>query len=226
MKQIPVDKYNVAWFTISECIVRGEKVRALSLYRLLAHSIDDAAFTHQLKGDILLAFEDNAAIELYEQAAALYKKDDRLLEAVAVYEHLHHLEPENVGYLQALIDLYRHLRIDSKVRTYRKNEVHAMLQSGDLDEAHKLIEQFGKSCKSNELIEEHRQLVHRLLQKENPPLDRICQHGKRVIDGLLLADMNKELQQFLSTIQVLNSDCYLQLCEYLEVEYDYDLQTS
>ena len=58
MKQIPSDKYNVAWFTLAECVSRGEKVRAMSLYRLLVHSIKDGAFACQLKGDLLLAFRD------------------------------------------------------------------------------------------------------------------------------------------------------------------------
>ena len=75
MKHVPQDKYNVAWFTLAECVARGEKVRALGVYRLLAYSIDDSAFRRQLEGDILLAFQDkDDAIVKYKEAAFLYQK--------------------------------------------------------------------------------------------------------------------------------------------------------
>jgi hypothetical protein len=37
MKQTQVDKHTIAWFKIAECVSRGEKERALGVYRLLSH---------------------------------------------------------------------------------------------------------------------------------------------------------------------------------------------
>src|SRR5437899_218534 len=89
MRYFPSDKYNVAWFKLAECVSRGEKERALGVYRLLAHSLNDSAFARQLQGDILLSFNDVAgAVEHYRTAATLYQQDERLLEAAAVYEHI------------------------------------------------------------------------------------------------------------------------------------------
>ena len=58
MKHLPSDKYNVAWFKLAECVARGEKEKALGVYRLLVHSLDEPAFIRQLEGDLLLAFKD------------------------------------------------------------------------------------------------------------------------------------------------------------------------
>src|SRR3990172_12400757 len=118
MKQVPSDKYNVAWFKLADCIARGEKERALGVYRLLSHSLDDQALSLQLYGDILLSFQDVKAHEKYKQAAQLYHERNKLLEAAAVYEHLAVLEPKTIDIRIALIDIYQHLAIASKVCFY------------------------------------------------------------------------------------------------------------
>src|SRR5579862_6127334 len=89
MKQTQFDKHTIAWFKIAECVARGERERALGVYRLLIHSFDDPALAQQLEGDIILAFDEPAkAVERYKDAAILYQKSGRLLEAAAVTEHL------------------------------------------------------------------------------------------------------------------------------------------
>ena len=58
MKQVALGKTSLAWFKLAEFVTRGEKERALSIFRLLAHSIRHDALVVQLEGDILLAFDD------------------------------------------------------------------------------------------------------------------------------------------------------------------------
>jgi predicted Zn-dependent protease len=73
MKQMQSDKYTIAWFKIAECVSRGEKERALGVYRLLSHSFNDNAVASQLEADINLAFnEQDQAVVLYRQAIDLY----------------------------------------------------------------------------------------------------------------------------------------------------------
>jgi hypothetical protein len=115
MKQYSSEKHNVAWFMLSECVSRGEKERAMGVYKLLAHSIDDKAFSRQLEGDLLWAFEDGAAATRYLEAAALYKKNKRFIEAAAVYEHLVALAPDNEEYAVGLIALYQTLNFSDTV---------------------------------------------------------------------------------------------------------------
>lgn len=93
MKQVQNDKYAIAWFKIADYVSRGEKERALGMYRLLAHSIDDHALRFQIEGDILWAFKDNESLQKYEKAADCYQSDGRLRQAAAVYEHLLSISP-------------------------------------------------------------------------------------------------------------------------------------
>ncbi|MBN2267551.1 MAG: hypothetical protein JW725_04420 [Candidatus Babeliaceae bacterium] len=72
MKQEVPEKSNIAWFKLAEFITRGEKERALSIYRLLSYSITDQALVAQLEGDILQAFNDERAIDSYQRAIDIY----------------------------------------------------------------------------------------------------------------------------------------------------------
>lgn len=219
MKQIPSDKYSVAWFTLAECVSRGEKVRAMSLYRLLAHSIEDNAFTSQLKGDLLLAFEDTTAVELYEEAAELYLKDNRLLEAAGIYEHLLTLVPDKPHYMKSLVKLYDQLSINSKVISYLHQLFEMAIAQNDIASATNVVARISEIEDQSTAIQANQRLVFMLLKQKQQPRDIIVLHGKKVVDGLIPSDDKKALQQFLTTIEALNVDCYKELSEYLESEY-------
>lgn len=105
MKLLSSDSYNVAWFKLADFVARGEKERALIVYKLLMHSVRDKAFSCQLEGDILLAFDDDAALDKYHQAANMYKKDKKLKKAVAVYEHAAFFK-EDLKIIEALLDVH------------------------------------------------------------------------------------------------------------------------
>ena len=96
----------LAWFKLAELVSKKEKEKALNLYRLLSHSFQDKAYALQLEGDILWSLQDFLALEKYKQAAVLYKKEQRLVCAVGIYEHLLLLQPENYDFLSTLIILY------------------------------------------------------------------------------------------------------------------------
>ena len=87
MKTFASESYTIAWFKIADFVSRGEKERALHMYPLLMHSISEPAISYQLEGDILLAFDDMAALECYRKAVELYKKSGKLRQAIGVYEH-------------------------------------------------------------------------------------------------------------------------------------------
>lgn len=127
MKRISSDehnnKYSVAWFKLAEFVSRGEKERALALYKLLMHAIDDRAFALQLEGDLLLAFDDARATDAYEQAAWEYIKTNRYQQAIAIYEHITALVPENPAFKCALCSLYQQLGIDKKRTEHIKSLV-------------------------------------------------------------------------------------------------------
>lgn len=116
MKHMQADKYTIAWFKIAECVSRGEKERALGVYRLLSHSFNDDAVSRQLEADIYLSCNEQVrAIELYRQAMELYTKSQRFLEAAAVGEHLFMLLPQDMSLRSDLMNYYIVLRNISKI---------------------------------------------------------------------------------------------------------------
>jgi len=120
MKETSSEKYSVAWFKLAEFVGRGEKERALGLYRLLVHSFEDRAFAYQLEGDLLLSFNDQEAQDRYMQAARLYQEDGSMLKSAAIYEHLLFLEPDNSFYKQQLVALYESLGLSERAKKYRE----------------------------------------------------------------------------------------------------------
>lgn len=79
----------VAWFKLAQFIERGERERALGMFRLLTHAVAQQAFTHQLEGDLLLAFANfEQAREQYLKATRLYAQESDYNSAISVYEHM------------------------------------------------------------------------------------------------------------------------------------------
>jgi tetratricopeptide (TPR) repeat protein len=96
----------VAWFKLAELITRKEREKALSVYRLLAHSLENRAYALQLEGDILWSFDDKGASEKYKAAAFLYHKEKRFIDAIALYENLLFKDPQNSECLAYLVQCY------------------------------------------------------------------------------------------------------------------------
>ena len=110
------------------------------MYRLLSHFLVDPALVCQLESDIVLSFNDKQqAANHYYQAAQLYKKDNRILESAAIYEHLLVIKPENKKYRIVIIDLYNQLNIQSKVKAHAMVLVGYLLQNERLDAIEKIM---------------------------------------------------------------------------------------
>ncbi|TET34207.1 hypothetical protein E3J61_03115, partial [Candidatus Dependentiae bacterium] len=169
MKQLPSEKYNVAWFKLADCIARGEKERALGVYRLLAHSFDDPALARQLHADILLSFKDERAQEAYQEAAVLYRERDRLIEAAAVYEHLVTLDPNNVFYRTEIIELYQQLGIASKVGQYLYKLIDDLMAQDQWKKAIEISNQYDTAGDLTFTAQLHEQMLFHLINKDLLP---------------------------------------------------------
>jgi hypothetical protein len=97
---------SLAWYKIADLIAKKEKEKALSVYRLLSHSFHDKAYILQVEGDILWALDDPGAIAKYKQAALLYRKEQRLIHAISVCEHLLVQNKAEIEIYRILIELY------------------------------------------------------------------------------------------------------------------------
>ncbi len=115
MKQCVGEK-SVAWFRLAECINRGEKERALNLYRLLTHSFHDPAFIKKLEADIIATFDKELAVKEYMHAAHVYCKRGDAKEAVLIY--------------QLLVDLFLQTHKITKV-TELLDQLHEQLDVAD-----------------------------------------------------------------------------------------------
>lgn len=201
MKQVATEKYNIAWFKLAEFVARGEKERALALYRLLVHSFDDKALAYQLEGDLLLSFNDDAAIDRYCIAAQLYHKQGRLIESAAIYEHLVTLDPENINYLLPMLQQYKMLSYSSH---FIKNFIvlaNVYVTKQQLDKLIALLQQYERMFVGDEKCKIFQEVVFLLAQGDHDAdfvEDMLCQ----TID--LLAKTTKELHAFLIKLEAVN----------------------
>jgi len=106
MEPVHHGQFSIAWFNLAQLIVRGEKEKALHLFRLLTHSLGDKAYALQVEGDMHWAFGDVVTAQSrYHQAARLYCKEARMRAAIGVYEHVLALQPKSVSIRTALLEV-------------------------------------------------------------------------------------------------------------------------
>ncbi|MBY0353386.1 hypothetical protein K2W90_03415 [Candidatus Babeliales bacterium] len=151
---------SVAWFKLAYLITRKEREKALSVYRLLSHSFEDRAYALQLEGDILWALDDQLASEKYKQAAFLYRKEKRWVNAIAVCEHMLALDQANQDLRGIVLDLYVIADWDEKLQqtlhaTVQTTKQHA-LSEDQLFELFKIVIDRANDCddltKKNRLV--------------------------------------------------------------------------
>jgi len=213
MKHLNAEKYNLAWFKLAECVSRKEKERALGVYRLLSHSLDNNALAAQLSGDLFLCFESQKeAIEKYLQAAELYEKNNKHIEAIAVYEHMLVLQPNIQTHISKICQLYLESNMSFKVVEH----IQKVIEIGAFDVAEKIIQKVEESLKPQERALVHQELLYVLLKNEVVPKEKVMYHTQIIIDGWSEAADDHKLQDFLHRLKTLNQDFYEYALEYLE----------
>lgn len=216
MRQLPSDKYNVAWFKLAEFVVRGEKERALGLYRLLVHSFDDKALAYQLEGDLLLAFKDSiAAQEKYNSAAQVYKAGGRLIESAAVYEHLHTLVPEHEEFLYKLLELYQTLGLHKRCAPVLKELGELCIQKGSPDTFISLLHEHEKFLENAHNADLYG-LLTLALAKKSKDNHELFPFLEKTIDFLLLSSDTQQMPAFLMKLDAVNHECYQKALQYIK----------
>ncbi len=215
MKQLSTEKYNVAWFKLAEFVSRGEKERALAMYRLLAHSIEDRAFVKQLEGDLLLAFNDDTSFERYADAVTCYAKELRVVEACSVFEHMMMLEPHSTAHINRLMELHKKLEKEPRVIQATQHLMRWLMNKKEFDKVSLMLQKVDQSSDAafNTI---HQELVQNWLKVENPPTDPILMHIKKTIDYHFSAKQQKSLQTFLMTIKMMHNMLYQEACLYMQ----------
>ncbi len=143
---------SIAWFKLADLIARGEREKALSVFRLLSHSLTDRAYALQVEGDILWHMNDQSFQEKYKQAAFLYQKELRWVNAIALYEHLLTEHPDAPDVLMGLIFFYA--MIDWREKCQQSfDRAYDLFQKKIIDEA--AIEKTVKELVNHALTTQH-----------------------------------------------------------------------
>lgn len=216
MEQGSSEKASVAWFKLAEFIGRGEKERALGLYRLLTHSLDDPAFIKKLEAELWSPFDLKQAEDLYIDAAHLYQKSGQPEEAVLIYEHLISLSPKNTPYFEKLIFYGEQLGWKDKVFLYRKKLYLLFLDLGKIEKALKLYLSLDSQLKDGDRFLFYQDFTIAALTHKYTEQKDITFYMQKALDAFLRMGYEKELQQFVSSLKALNNVWHKDALEYLK----------
>lgn len=220
MKHVLSEKSSLAWFKLAEFVTRGEKERALSIYRLLAHSIKSPALAAQLEGDLLQAFEDDRALEAYRRAALLYLRENDPVQAVLLYEQLSGLAPHSDDILQILLEWYQRFDDQQRCVDVARRLILLFVEQGKCTEAHDIIVQVILNEESKLRLNE--QFVVALLTSQTGKKeDRLIRaHTALVLDYFLSTHQKgrsqEQLGRFLATLAGLDETVYRYACDYVK----------
>jgi hypothetical protein len=105
MNEMLQSKSNIAWFKLSELVMRRERDRAVSVFRLLSHSIADKAFVALLEGELLHVFGDIRAKDACYRAIDLYKSQCNYEKVLLAYSYIFEWWPEEAECIERIYTL-------------------------------------------------------------------------------------------------------------------------
>lgn len=211
------EKYSIAWFKLAELVSRKEKEKALGLYRLLFHALEDKALGYQLEGDLLFAFSDKQAIESYYKAASFYEKNFKLIQAANLYENMHALAPERIEFSLKLVSLYTQLNNLQKVEKAYKSMILSYIINHDWIHIDNIISNDIEKCKQAKF---YGYTCLMLLDYESNNNAKLNFYLDKTINQFTKADKNninnKELQSFLLKLKEKNNEAYNLACNLIK----------
>jgi hypothetical protein len=212
----PKQRHSLAWFKLAEFVSRGEKERALGIYRLLSHSLDDKGIALQLEADLLNSFDDPKAFERYEDAARIFAQSGDAFKAAFIYERLLEEQPWSKRYLIALIGLYEELEDHSKCLWALarlciwslEQEEHAWHQM------QACLVRHGTFLKPSEMHEVRGQVILWYAKNNNCTTQALYSLAKHTLDVWIVDEDSPPMTTFLTSISVLNMGLYEYLVEH------------
>ncbi|PKN03583.1 hypothetical protein CVU75_01440, partial [Candidatus Dependentiae bacterium HGW-Dependentiae-1] len=180
----------------------------------------DCALKVQLEADILWSFRDGGALKKYEQAAELFTKERRLLEAAAVFEHILTLAPHSLYALDSLIQLYLAMGSPAKVMQHAIILIEVAGAQKEVSRMRELVRCLEAVLEPAPCAQLYQYFTLALLKQDEPPHELIVVAMKKAIDLLLMHNQSKALQQFLSQLQAINSRYYQQACRFIQDDKD------
>ena len=184
----------------------------MGVYRLLHHSLGDRALAAQLKGDLLLCFnEDEEAVKQYVEAAEIYHKENRLIESIAVYEHLLYLNPGNRNYLRELLDLYKNIEMPFNM----VGHIQILIKDNKIDLAIEIADHIADTLSLHENLKVRKKIVFALLNADEIAHETAEKQLEVIIEDLLASDDQSMMQQFLSELKAVSNAYHTKACSYI-----------
>lgn len=215
MEGMPLKKSSVAWFKLAECVERGDRERALDLYRLLTHSHDSKAFMKKLEADIMVAFDFDQALKEYIQAAHWYLENNQLSEAAFIYEQIVVLSPSTLEYVERLVDLYAMIGREDKQKHYKLKMHSCYLLSGKIAKAVTAFEEVEEMIEGIDKLQFYRDFVIQALTHRYTNQKIITSFLHKGLDGLIRFGTDSEMKAFLGDLQALNTVWYKDATDYI-----------
>jgi len=217
MRQVASDKYTIAWFKLAECIARGEREKALGVYRLLSHSLEDPAFALQLEGDILWAFNDSSgAIARYRDAAQLYHKSSNYRHAAGLYEQLALLVPHNIQILTALVTIYKSLALIPSMMHHGLALSTLFIAQKRYDDLLNLLISLEEIVGLSALSAEYTKGCINIIEYAPELVDHGSHFLRKAIQSLLQANNYDQLTLLVSTVHALHSSYHQDALSYIQ----------
>lgn len=214
MKTEVGEKQTIAWFKLAEFVTRGEKERALGLFRLLTHSFDNRAFIKKLEAEILASFDDEQAFSEYLQAAHLYRINGQSIEAVSIYETLVFFQSDRAEHYEKVITLFGELGNNEKVLQYQKQLCILFLTQNCVGKAIVVFEKMN-GLNDGEKLEFLQAIVLNSIKNRYPQQALVTGYLHRALDGLLRFAGETELNRFLASVEALNGVWHKDAIAYL-----------
>jgi tetratricopeptide (TPR) repeat protein len=209
MKRSSSEQYTVAWFTLAECVSRGEKERAFGVYRLLSHSLDDRALAIQLEGDLFCAFQMfMQAMDRYQNAARIYNKAGRFLEAASVYEHIRTIYPDDLHCKKELLELYGILQFEVRVCDLANDLAIEYSSQGNHEDSRTLTSSIEKLHSFGDRAWCYESLIDILSKQKDVPASIFNFFAEQAVHAYVRHGDDERLERYVAKIKVSNDDLY------------------
>ncbi len=216
-KKSGVETSSVAWFKLAEYVGRGERERALNLYRLLTHSLVDQAFIKKLEADLWIAFDAKEAEECYKSAAYLYKIAGKHTEAFLMYQLLCERYGPTLHYLEQCFELAAFLELDAKKHFFVKKLMAELVEKGAFVRALSLFQLYEKVLSNSEKIKFYRHFVIVALRCGYDDPSVIQDYTQKMITLSLKQHEGGQVHHFLNDLQPLHEGLYKHAVHYASV---------
>jgi len=197
----------VAWFKLAECVRRSEKERALSVYKLLVHSLHDDAIAWQLKGDIFSMFDmSEQAVSAYQEAASQFTSRGKHAEAAYAHEcivfhnHLHHHS------YQILVRWYAEKGVIQRAFTLAQKLIQALIAAGYVSWAYEMLHTYTAYFTQAQTAQLYEMFIQQALQQPHGSADRTMIHSgiATTIDVYRKVHDEQAIEQFIDTLSSLD----------------------